>query len=181
MRAPIRVLGMLVIFLLFAGCTSEPMMGDDVKPPSTLTELTTTKIVWEGSTPIKDALTLSTSSKEAVLKTATETVLKDVKYPYNVSVPESKTEIKILKYKCDEKMGICGYWIAATRDGQEVYTNSPIWISPPPYKVVVSETYDSKLDETTITLKEDPKAAVEAILHRYVDGQPIGKAVAYER
>jgi membrane peptidoglycan carboxypeptidase len=78
-------------------------------------------------------------------------------------------------------MGICGYWIEATRNGKEVYTNSPIWISPPPYEVVVSESLDEKANELTITIKESPKEAVEEILQMYVDMQPLGKGVSYER
>jgi hypothetical protein len=99
------------------------------------------------------------------------------KYPYKIS----GTEITINKYKCDEKMGICGYWIKATRNGKEVYTNSPIWISPPPYEVVVSESFDEKANELTVTIKESPKEAIEEVLQMYVNMQPLGKAVSYER
>jgi hypothetical protein len=129
------------------------------------------KIIYQGSTLLKDANSIN------VLKEETNKVMALQKYPYKIS----GTEIIINKYKCDEKMGICGYWIEATRNGKEVYTNSPIWISPPPYEVVVSESLDEKANELTVTIKESPKEAVEKILQMYVDMQPLGKAVSYER
>jgi len=146
-------------------------------------ENTTTKVVWEGTRTISDAITASVLTKDTaiVLKEETNKVMAAVHFPYNVTKPEAKTTFRIVKYKCDDKMGICGYWIEATRDGKEIYTNSPIWISPPPYQVVVSESFDEKTNEITTTLKEDPKAAVEATLQRYVEMQPLGKAVSYER
>ena len=152
-----------------------------IKPPKEPDENTTIKVVYEGATPIKDLLSLKTKANAVVLKEETEKVMSKVSFPYNVTKEETKTTFKIVKYRCDEKMQICGYWIEAYRDGKEVYTNSPIWISPPPYQVVVSESFDEKTNEITTTLKEDPKAAVESVLQRYVEMQPLGKAVSYER
>ena len=166
-------LSVLFIFLL----TVPLVFADDIDP--WMEKEPVVKVIYVGPTPIKDAIDAKATDKLSILKTETDKVMKKQEYPY--AIGEGKTEIRILKYKCDDKMGICGYWISATRDGKEVYTNSPIWISPPPYEVVVSQSYDDKLDETTVTLKEDPKAAVELILHQYVDRQPIGKAVSYER
>jgi PKD repeat protein len=140
-----------------------------------------TRIVYQGSTAIRDSLASPFTSKNAYLSTVTTAALKDVKYPYNIStskVEDTKTVVttfKVQKYRCDEKMGICGYWIEAYRDGEEVQVNSPIWISPPPYEVVVSEIYDSIAKENVITVKEDPKEAIELILQEYVDRQPLGK------
>ncbi len=138
-----------------------------------------TKVIYQGSTAIKNAIDAKTKSPEIVLKEETDKIMSVQKYPY--SIISGKTEIKILKYKCDNKMQMCGYWIEATRDGKGVYTNSPIWISPPPYQVLVSQSVDEKANEITVTLKEDPKLAVETILQMYVDNQPLGKAVSYER
>ena len=102
--------------------------------------------------------------------------MKKETYPYDVASPaESKTTFKILKIRCDEKMQICGYWVYATRDGKEVATNSPIWISPPPIVALVSDVYDDKTDTYTTTVKEDPKLAIEQVLQGYVDRQPLGK------
>lgn len=134
------------------------------------------KIVYQGTTPIKNAIDAKSQSPVTILKEETDKVMKEIKYPYYVS-----SEFKITKYKCDEKMGICGYWVEAKRGGREVYTNSPVWISPPPYEVVVSDVYDERSNTQTITIKEDPKGAVEQVLQRYVDMQPLGKAVSYER
>jgi hypothetical protein len=155
------------------------------------------RIAYEGNTSIKNAIAAKSQLESAnvILSTATKTALKDVVYPYNLT--SSKTEetktietvFKIQKYRCDEKTEICGYWIEAWRDGKEVKTNSPIWISPPPYEVVISDIYYTALDEKEITtdiskaaievvtLKEDPKLATEQALQQYVDRQPLGKAV----
>jgi len=137
------------------------------------------KIIYQGTTAIKTAIDAKSKSPEIVLKEETDKIMSVQKYPY--SITSGKTEIKILKYKCDDKIKMCGYWIEATRDGKGVYTNSPIWISPPPYEIIVSESLDIKTNELTITVKEDPKLAVEEILKGYVDQQPLGKAVSYER
>jgi hypothetical protein len=45
-----------------------------------------------------------------------------------------------------------------------------------PIDILVSESYDDKIDEMTVTLKEDPKAAALQILQAYVDRQPLGKS-----
>jgi len=158
----------LLIFLISAPITFAAELGD----PSS-EEAISTRIVYQGSTAIRDSIA-SKASANAELSTATTAALKDTKYPY--ALVESKTVLTINKYRCDQKMQICGYWISAIRDMREVQTNSPIWISPPPYQVVVSEIYDSTAKENVVTIKEDPKLAVEMVLQGYVDRQPLGKA-----
>jgi PKD repeat protein len=143
-----------------------------------------TRIVYQGSTAIRDSLSSKSpmDSANAELSVATVSALKDVKYPYDISTSKDDgtkrvvTIFKMQKFRCDEKMQLCGYWIEATRDGQEVQINSPVWISPPPYQIVVSEVYDSRAKENVVTIKEDPKVAVEQVLQNYVDQQPLGKA-----
>ena len=154
-----------------------------VKEPTTPPEEVEipTRVVYQGSTAIGDSIAGKVSANSE-LSTATSAALKDVKYPYDIStskVEETKTVIttfKIQKFRCDKEMQVCGYWIEATRDGKEVQANSPIWISPPPYEVVVSEVYDALANENVVTIKEDPKLAVEMVLQGYVDRQPLGKA-----
>ena len=158
----------LLIFLISAPITFAAELGD----PSS-EEAISTRIVYQGSTAIRDSIA-SKASANVELSTATTAALKDTKYPY--AIVASKTVLTINKYRCDQKMQICGYWISAIRDMREVQTNSPIWISPPPYQVVVSEIYDSTAKENVVTIKEDPKLAVEQILRGYVDRQPLGKA-----
>lgn len=134
---------------------------------------TTTKIVYEGNTTLTTALSVkSAAEKPAILANATNTALKAEKFPYTVT--KSTTNITLDKYRCEPE--ICWYWITATRDGKSVQTNSPIGISPPPYLKLVSETYDEKANEITVTLKEDPKGAMEQTLQQYVDMQPLGDA-----
>lgn len=158
--------------------TPTPTPTTTPTPKPTMNETTTVKVVYEGLTPIKDSLASpsKTSSDAVILKTATESVMSKVSYPYNVTKAETQTTFKIVKYRCDEKMQVCGYWIEAWRDGKEVYTNSPIWISPPPYYYIISEIYDEKTNELTQTRKEDSKHAVELVLQWYVDRQPLGIA-----
>jgi hypothetical protein len=166
-----KLFAILLIFLIsvplvFAGGLSEDMVY-------------TTKVVYQGIPVIKNLIDAKSKSPEIILKEETDKIMSTQKYPY--SIISGTTEIKVIKYKCDTKNGICGYWIEVTRDRKEIYTDSPIWISPPPYEVVVSEYFDEKTNELTVTVKEDPKLAVEMILQMYVDNQPLGKAVSYER
>jgi len=161
------------ILLIF--CLTLPLVFaadvEDLLGPEEEKEIPT-RYIYFGATPIKDALTAKSQAPETILKQATDTTMKKEEYPYTIE----KTEIKIIKFRCDDKMGICGYWVEATRGGREVQTNSPIWISPPPYEVVISEVYDSKVNENVVTIKEDPKLAVERVLQGYVDRQPLGEA-----
>jgi PKD repeat protein len=159
--------------------TAVVVVSEPTTPPEEV--VIPTRIVYQGSTAIRDSI-MGKASANAELSTATTAALKDVKYPYDIStskVEETKTVVttfKVQKFRCDTKMQICGYWIEATRDGVEVQVNSPIWISPPPYEVVVSEVYDALAKENVVTIKEDPKVAVEMVLQGYVDRQPLGKA-----
>jgi hypothetical protein len=156
---------MVSIPLVFA---ADLPLQDDIGP--------TTIVIRQGSTAITDSLaSKSDGQKSAILTTATATALKDTKYPYLVS----GTELTISKSKCTGET--CGYWVSCTRSGKEVKTNSPVWISPPPYEVVVSDVIDTKANTEAITLKENPKQAAEEALTGYCDRQPIGKAVSYER
>jgi len=132
-----------------------------------LTELTKFNVVYQNSKTI-----LSDSSSKTI---ATDNIMKKEIYPIEIS--KMTTSFKIIKYRCDEKMQICGYWIEAFRNGKTVATNSPIWISPPPIDAFISESYDKDSDIVTVTLKEDPKLAVEQVLQQYVDNQPIGTPV----
>jgi hypothetical protein len=131
------------------------------------------KIVYQGAIPITSALTAkSTSEKIVIIGKESEKEMLKISYPYQIE----KTEIRIIKTRYDEKMQTMGYWIEASRGGREVQVNNPIWIIPHPYLVVVSDVVDTKANLETITLKEDSKAAVEGMLQKYVNGQPLGKA-----
>jgi len=177
----VLIIFLISIPLVFAGSLQGDLGG--VTAPD---ENTTTKVVWEGATPLQDTFVakaaeqsktvLEPYQKAVILATETDKLLADQKYPYQIG----KTEITILKYRCTQE--ICGYWVEAYRTNEkglreEVATNSPVWISPPPYEVQVSESFDSAKNEQTVTLKEDPKAALEQVLQQYVDRQPVGKAV----
>lgn len=163
-----KIVVLFVIFLLSVPLVFAADLGDlingEEKQPIVI-------IIRQGSTAISDSLSAkSAGEKSAILAASTNNALKDWVYPYPVDA-----KVTILKYKCTDE--ICGYWVSCTRGGKEVYTNSPIWIFPPPYEVVVSDVYDEKTNIQTITLKEDPKTAAEEVLKGYCDRQPLGKAV----
>jgi PKD repeat protein len=156
-----------------------------VTPTPTITQtpfiknVTKVIVIYEGNTTIKDALTAKAKSNFDILKENTDAVMKEVKFPYTIKVGDvEKTEIVVEKYRCDITLS-CGYWIAATRNGEEVQVNSPICIQTPPYLVLVSMSavnINSTYSEKTITVKEDPKSAVEQELIGYVNRQPLGKS-----
>lgn len=141
---------------------------------------TTFQMVISGSDEITQSLTGKTTyEKSVILSNKTDKELKPVKFPFTYKIKNS--EIQFEKYRCDIPAGICGYWITAYRiDAQgrhEVATNSPIWISPPPYVVAVSESYALSTNTLTTTIKEDLRGAITEVIQRYVDMQPLGKAI----
>jgi hypothetical protein len=143
-------------------------------------EFTTYKIVYGGSTAIRDSVASKSNAGDQAytMAKASETAMKSLVYPLKVELPvKPLTDITIVKCRYDAKINTMGYWIEATRGGKEVAVNNPIWIYPAPYQVVVSEVFDAKLNEATLTIKEDPKGAAEEILQRHVDSLPLGKSV----
>jgi PKD repeat protein len=154
-----------------------PELTIDVTPePTPIIEEIPVRVVYEGATPIKDALvSKSSGDKTESIGKAIEIEMKKQVYPYTIS--NSITNITIVKCRYDSKMQTMGYWIEATRGGREVAVDNPIWIVPAPYEIVVNETYDNIANEKVITIREDPKEAVEIVLTRYVDMQSIGKAI----
>ena len=117
--------------------------------------------------------------KSVILANKTDKLLKPVKFPFTYKIKDS--EIAFDNYCCKLDEGLCGYWIAAYRiiDGQRVsvYTNSPIWISPPPFEVTVSESYALATNTLTTTIKEDLRGAITSVMQGYADRQPLGTPV----
>jgi PKD repeat protein len=149
-------------------------------PKPTPSKNTTQVTVWNGTTPIKDSLDSKapTDDEAVILKTATDTEMKKQVYPYNVAAKaELTTTFKIVKFRCDEKIGACGYWVEAFRDGKTVATDSPIWLLSSPIHILVSEVYDDKTDTLTTTMREDPKAAVEETLQNFIETVPLGTPI----
>jgi len=180
----------LVFLLLLAMLVVAPALAAGTVTKTTTAPVAEVKdiienitIVKSGSTTISDTLSIkgTTTEKAIFLSSMTKTALALTKYPYSVEDTDTSLAVEITKYRCTSEM--CGYWITATRGGKEIATNSPVWIYPPPYQVVVSEVETSstitdsvKTVEKTITVKEDPKAAAEATLLMYASMQPLGKA-----
>lgn len=129
-------------------------------------------VVYSGPRDISAALG-SSIYPAATLANATKTALDSMSFPYNITV--GLTQTKLLKYRCD--MDICWYWVQSYRDGQEVATNSPIGISPPPFEAVTSDIVDTIKNEENIVAIENTTLAMEQIMQQYVDRQPLGKGV----
>lgn len=137
-----------------------------------LSPATTVVVKYQGQTRITDMIASNDSSATAgILTSESDLVLKFVTFPYTLP----GTEITVNKYRCDFQKNYCGFCINATRDGREVRTKSPVWISPPPYIKTISEVYDENKDTLTITVREDPLEATTDVLQRYVNAQPIGR------
>ena len=171
----------LLIVLFWVGTVQGQSLQ---KSEAAINESTRIITLKTGSTNITRAINGKDQLQRAVvLTTETRKALTAEKLPLAVSAPETRTEIRIMAYSCDARRyrldgDACGYWITATRNGEEVATNSPIWLSGDvPYHVLVSEVYDEKTNELTQTVKEDPLGSVLQILSGYVDRQPLGKAV----
>jgi hypothetical protein len=161
-----KLIAILIIFLISIPVVFADVIPDGVEP--------IVVVKYQGNTPIHNMITQNNTAAQAgILTSESDKVLKFVSFPYRLP----GTNITVIKYRCDFQKQYCGFWINATRDGQEVATNSPVWISPPPYLVTVSDTYDAKKNIETITLKEDPLQSVMVVLTRYVESQPIGNAV----
>lgn len=135
----------------------------------------TEKIVWDGDHLIKDSLTTKSAADAAITRaSAVYTELQKLKLPYTFS--EGKTEITIKRIAYDESRAVYGVWLEATRDGKEVYTRSPVWVHNSPIVLETSRSLDAVKNEVTVTLKEDPLAAVKRVYIDYVNEQPLGKA-----
>ena len=167
-------------------------IGDGIK----IDQNTTVNIVYDGTTPIKDALAANvqsslkkggggkslqatlTKSNAVTLNAATDTIMKTEPYPYSVSNPTLSSTgetLTIVNYRCDDNLNACGYWITATRNGKEIATHSPIWVVNPPVDIVESRSMDTGANVLTVTMKEDPKKAIENVLTQYINGQSLGK------
>ena len=167
----------LFIVLLFLSVT---FSGDLATEP-------TVTIVYSGDTTIKDMLATkgTDTDRAAYLSSITGEKLKPIKFPYFISdgkLTSEKTVIAINGYRCNgatppagEPANMCGYWIAATKNKVAVATNSPVWIYPAPYQLA-TETTDTNGD-ITVTVTENPQAAMEQVLIQYVRDTPTGKAV----
>ena len=140
-------------------------------------ENTTYQTVISGSS----ALTIATAdkdpySKSVILANATDKDLKPVKFPFTYKIKNS--EIQFDSYCCKLEEGLCGYWISAYRiiGGLRVSvdTNSPVWISPPPFEVPIDESYSLTTNTVTTTIKEDLRGAITYEIQKYADRQPLG-------
>jgi hypothetical protein len=128
----------------------------------------TIKIIRQGTSPLQSlAATKAPSDKLATIATETQKLMR--------TGTITSSTVTIQKFRYDEKTGCQVFWISATRSGQEVSVNNPIWIYGAPSDVLISEVTDTKINEITLTIKEDPKTAIEQILKNYVDSRPIGK------
>jgi len=143
-------------------------------------ENTTYQTVIEGSSELTNLIAGKDPYAKAVaLANATDKGLKPVKFPFTYKIKNS--EIQFDNYCCNLAIGQCGYWIAAYRiiGGQRVpvYTDSPVWISPPPFEVTISESYALATNTVTATVKEDLRGAITSVIQGHADLQPLGTPV----
>lgn len=109
-------------------------------------------------------------------------VMESVRYPHtfnriiNTTNATVTTNITIVKARYDINTTTMWYWVNATRDGQEVATDSPIWIYPAPTSTAISESMDAE-GNITLTLTEDPQLSAETVLANYVNGCPVGTRI----
>jgi hypothetical protein len=128
----------------------------------------TIKIIRQGTAPLQSlAATKAPTEKFKTIAVETQKLMR--------TGTITASTVTIQKFRYDEKTGCQVFWISATRNGQEVSVNNPIWIYGAPSDVLVSEVTDTKINEITLTIKEDPKTAIEQILKNYVDSRPIGR------
>jgi hypothetical protein len=174
-----RLIAVLLIFLL-----SCPIVFADI-----LTGDPTITVIYSGDTTIKTTLATKFTDyvRAAYLSSVTDTKMKPMKFPYFISddkLTSEKTVIAVNGYRCNnstppknEPANLCGYWISATKNKNLVATNSPIWISPPPYQYVVSEVKDTVKNTITVTIAENPQMAFEQTLIQYVRDRSLGSAI----
>lgn len=146
-------------------------------------ENTTFQTVISGSSELTNLIAGKTPyEKSIILANKTDKDLKPVKFPFTYKIKNS--EIQFDNYCCKLSEGLCGYWIQSFRiiDGQRVpvKTDSPIWISPPPFEVTVSESYALATNTLTTTIKEDLRGAITSVIQGYADRQPLGTPVSRE-
>ena len=161
--------------------TSSESITITVTDAQSYTDINTTyQVTIEGSSVITDLLVGKTETeKSTILTNETKKALKPVKFPFTYKTKNS--EIAFDNYCCDISNGLCGYWIQAWRidifGRHTVQTDSPIWISPPPYDVVVSEQYFPTTNSITVVVKEDLLGAITSVIQNYADRHPIGEPV----
>lgn len=169
-RLAIILLILLLIIPAYAGTSTEQPGQTEITEP-------TVRVIYTGPTDITLQLATTTddTQKKQILTTATKTVFQKLKYPYIFSSTVKET-FNITTFRCKED--VCAYWIEATRGGKPVATNSPYWlhVGTAGLYTVASEITDTEANEITITLQEDPRGAVEAILKREITNLPVGEA-----
>jgi hypothetical protein len=156
-----------LIALLLICCLVVPVFAAGEK--EVLEKEPTIKVVRQGTAPLQSlAATKAPTEKFKTIAIETQKLMR--------TGTITSSTVTIQKFRYDEKTGCQVFWISATRGGQEVSVNNPIWIYGAPSDVLVSEVTDTKINEITLTIKEDPKTAIEQILKQYVDSRPLGKA-----
>ena len=93
--------------------------------------------------------------------------LRMLKFPYSVSV--NGTELHVGYGWCNERLQFCEYWLSATRNGEEVQTNSPVWVT-------IFDGSELTGNERFSIAEGDLKIAFDEMLIKYVSEQPVGQA-----
>lgn len=171
--APTIIVAALIIISVLGVATYYDAQGNLLVGNETvnITVDNTTRILDQSATyfvysdtgvPVRDiCISTSIPMSNAVIDS-----LRMLKFPYSVSV--NGTELYVGYGWCNERLQFCEYWLSATRNGEEVQTNSPVWVT-------VSQGADLTGNENFSIIEGDLKVAFDEMLVRYVNGQPVGR------
>jgi hypothetical protein len=157
-----------LIALLLICCLVVPVFAAGEKEVAAFEP--TIKVVRQGTSPLQSlAATKAPSEKMATIAKETQKLMR--------TGTITASTVRIEKFRYEPKTNEQLFWITATRGGQEVAVNNPIRIGAGcPTDILVSEVMDTKVNEITLTIKEDAKTSIEQVLIRVANGAPIGKA-----
>jgi hypothetical protein len=146
-----------------------PVHAAEGKEIITFQELTI-KIIRQGTSPLQSlAATKAPTEKFKTIAIETQKLMR--------TGTITSSTVTIQKFRYEPSTGEQLFWITATRGGMEVAINNPIRIGVGcPTDILISEIMDTKTNEITLTITENPKSAIEQTLIRVANGAPLGKA-----
>jgi hypothetical protein len=157
-----------LIALLLICCLVVPVFAAGEK--EVLEKEPTIKVVRQGTSPLQSlAATKAPTEKFKTIAVETQKLMR--------TGTITSSTVTIQKFRYEPSTGEQLFWITATRGGMEVAVNNPIRIGVGcPTDIFVSEVMDTKTNEITLTITENPKSAIEQTLIRVANGAPLGKA-----
>jgi hypothetical protein len=157
-----------LIALLLICCLVVPVFAAGEK--EVLEKEPTIKVVRQGTSPLQSlAATKAPTEKFKTIAVETQKLMR--------TGTITASTVTVQKFRYEPSTGEQLFWITATRGGMEVAVNNPIRIGVGcPTDILISEVMDTKTNEITLTIAENPKASIEQTLIRVANGAPLGKA-----